>query len=477
MDEQLPAVTPDLVRTLQGEIVRLRAENGTLRERVQQLEGQRHADAARLAQLEAEVARATARVSELEQGAQRRLFGKARPQRAAPAPPRRARAPEHNHARRREEPTGVETHQYEHCPDCGYRLRDGSVWWERQVVDLPPPAPAVVTAHRFVRRWCPVCRKWQAPPLPSDLALGQGRLGLGVASLVATLRTTLRLPIAQIQLYLQTVHGLHLSCGALVDLLRRVAQVAEPAVTDLLEQARASPILHGDETGWREDGQHGYLWFLTTPGLAPVCYVAYDQSRAGAVVTGLLGDFHGHLVSDFYGAYNVYAGKHQRCWVHLLRLLHTLKERQPQDWTVQAWARAVRRLYDRATAFVRQPQPPTPAQRQFYYDRLVAISHRLGLRYAQATGHPCRGTAKTLLRHEAELFQFVLIPGLAADNNLAERRLRPLTVARKISGGTRSPEGSTTRARLTSLFATWQARGLNPFTACLALLVSLLSKA
>ena len=37
------------------------------------------------------------------------------------------------------------------------------------------------------------------------------------------------------------------------------------------------------------------------------------------------------LVSDFYGAYNVYQGPHQRCWVHLLRAMHQLKERYPQE--------------------------------------------------------------------------------------------------------------------------------------------------
>jgi len=67
----------------------------------------------------------------------------------------------------------------------------------------------------------------------------------------------------------------------------------------------------------------------------------------------------------------------------------------------------------------------------------------------------------------------VLVPGLAADNNLAERRIRPLVVARKISGGTRSPEGSAVRMGLASLLATFQARGLNPFTALVALLASL----
>ena len=75
-----------------------------------------------------------------------------------------------------------------------------------------------------------------------------------------------------------------------------------------------------------------------------------------------------------------------------------------------------------------------------------------------------------MLRHEDELFQFVLVEGLASNNNLAERSIRPLVVVRKISGGSRSESGSKTRMALASLFGTWQARGLNPFAECLALL-------
>jgi hypothetical protein len=456
----------------------LRAENAALRERVKQLAAQVSARDERLQVLEEHLGAVTTRVRELEQGGQRRRkFGKAAPA-EGPAKPRKVRSAEQNRGRPLDPPTAFATRQYERCPDCGYPLRGGSVWWERQVVDLPPPPPVVVTQHTFIRRWCPVCRCWCVPPLPADLALGQGRLGLRVASLVATLRTMVRLPIGQIQVYLETVHGLHLSRGGIVDLLRRVAMVAEPAVSALQTEAQASPILHMDETGWREDGQHGYVWLMTTPGPEPVCYFERDRSRSHAVFDRLRGPaFAGHLVTDFYAAYNSYAGKHQRCWVHLLRDLHDLKEQYPSDAAACAWARAVRRLYDRGIAFVRATDPPTARRRQAYYDRLVAVSHRLGLRYAQTKGHPCKALAKRLLRHEAELFQFVLVPGLSADNNLAERRIRPLTVARKISGGTRSPEGSEARLRLASLFATWQARGLNPFTACLALLVSLLSTA
>ena len=48
--------------------------------------------------------------------------------------------------------------------------------------------------------------------------------------------------------------------------------------------------------------------------------------------------------------------------------------------------------------------------------------------------------------------------GVPPDNNLAERAIRPLVITRKISGGTRSTQGSPTHMRLYSLAATWMAR-------------------
>ncbi len=63
-------------------------------------------------------------------------------------------------------------------------------------------------------------------------------------------------------------------------------------------------------------------------------------------------------------------------------------------------------------------------------------------------------------------------PAVPADNNLAERSLRPLVIARKVSGGTRSPEGSRVRMALASLFGTWLAQGRNPLAACHQTLLS-----
>ena len=68
-----------------------------------------------------------------------------------------------------------------------------------------------------------------------------------------------------------------------------------------------------------------------------------------------------------------------------------------------------------------------------------------------------------------ELF-IVAEPRASADNNAAERSLRPTVVSRKISGGTRSPEGSNTKSVLASLFGTWRLR--NPYQALNSILNS-----
>jgi hypothetical protein len=297
--------------------------------------------------------------------------------------------------------------------------------------------------------------------------LGQGRIGVRVASLVSYLRTTLRLPIRAIQSYLATLHGLQLSIGELVELTHAVRRQLQPQAEQLKAQVQNSNVAHGDETGWRENGQNGWAWTFVTGGPAAVRYFEYDRSRSHRVAQRILGpNFRGWLVSDFYAAYNLIPGRHQRCWVHLLRDLHTLKEAQAADPAVLQWATAVRQLYVDACAWLAEHPAAQPAERLTQYTHLYTQACTLGAHYALAQEHPCHALAKRLLRHQDELFPFVLIPGLPADNNLAERSIRPLVIMRKISGGSRSAEGTKTRLTLASLLHTWAARRLNPFVEC-----------
>ena len=47
------------------------------------------------------------------------------------------------------------------------------------------------------------------------------------------------------------------------------ARQAETAVREVLEQVRASPVVQGDETGWRQDGSNGYVWTFSTANDTP----------------------------------------------------------------------------------------------------------------------------------------------------------------------------------------------------------------
>jgi transposase len=245
----------------------------------------------------------------------------------------------------------------------------------------------------------------------------------------------------------------------------------EPTLAGLKAAIRASPAVQADETGWREDGINGYIWSASTP---TVRYYEYHHSRGHEVVEALLGpDFQGVLGSDFYAAYNIHPGLHQRCWVHFLRDGHDLKEQYADDAAVQEWFTQVKALYDRARAYV-GPDPDLPPARQeaVRTQQQHALERELWhlcAPYAH-TASPLQTLCKRVERFLPELFVFVARPEVPSDNNLAERSVRPLVIARKISGGSRSPNGSQTRMALFSCFGTWAAQGLNPFLHCLALL-------
>jgi transposase len=376
--------------SLEEEVVALRAEVAALRDAL---------------------AQAQVRIAELE----RRktpppAFVRANIPTNRPPTPRRKRAPEQNAGRPREDPTQIVYHAEARCPDCGYLLRGRSVARTRQVIDLPEPAPVEITEHRMLKRHCPVCDRWWTPRVDFGAqVLRQGRVGVRLVSLIAYLRQSARLPLATIQHLLATLHGVRLSVGALVDLLQRLGQATQPEQDALLAQARASPVLHMDETGWRENGQNGYVGGLVTPGAQPVCYYAYDRSRAGAAAATLLADFSGHLVTDYYGAYNHLGCQHQRCWVHLLRDLHALKQAHGADATVVQWAQAVRALYDDAQAAFDGPRMLSAELRTLLARQLEAQAYRLAVIYAGQKKHPCQALAKRLLRHAGELFAFVRV--------------------------------------------------------------------
>jgi hypothetical protein len=382
---------------------------------------------------------------------------------ATPAPPVRKRRAQ-GHGRRRMRPTARQVHAYAQCPHCHTGLRGGTVKRTREVIEVVP-TPVLVTEHVYVERRCAQCGgRWLPEPELAGVVVGQGRLGVGLLSLIAVLREELRLPIGAIQWYLGSVHGLRLSVGGIVGALRTVAQRAAPRVADMHAAIRASPVLHVDETGWREAGHNGYVWTFSTAAAR----VFLRGSRERRVLEGELGpDYPGVLVSDFYAAYTTYEGRHQYCWAHLLRDIAEVVAQHRGEASVVGWADGVQALYQQATA---TPPAANAAARRRARQAAETALGALCAPYVGTATAPQRALCERISKHLSALFVFVEEPDVPATNNAAERSLRHLVTSRKISGGTRSATGTATKMTLASLFSTWRLHGLDPLAQCRALL-------
>ena len=382
---------------------------------------------------------------------------------AQPKGPRRPRR--HGFSRQRMPPTRRVEHALDSCPECGSGLAGGWAQRTREVIDIPA-VPAQATEHVFIARICPLCEQRRTPRADlAGVALGKQRLGINLVSLIAALREEARLPYRTIQWYLQTVHQLSLSVGTLAGVIHRVARQAQGELGSIRERIRGSPVVHADETGWRENGVNGYVWTFSTPTER----YFLRRGRNKEVVDEALGeDFAGALVSDFYAAYHHYDGPKQRCWAHLLREIRDLRALYSRDKQLAQWADAVHRIYRQARAFSHPSGKQRRTAQLALEKRLLALCRPCLDDPLAVQGKLCRRIDK----HLKELFVFVAQPEVPPDNNAAERSLRPLVISRKISGGTRSNQGTDAKMTLSSIFGTWRAQGLNPLTACRQLLTS-----
>jgi len=379
--------------------------------------------------------------------------------------PRKKRA--HNHARRCEaEPDVTLEHAEETCPSCGQPLSGGWEGGSRETLVFPAHLVEVVR-HVSITRRCGVCGAVvTGHPDPVEHKLvGQHKVDARGMSLIAYLHIVCRLPLRVLQQLLKLQLAVCLSLGGLRYILEDIAQRGSADYDQLREEIRRSAAVHQDETGWRENGHNGYVWAAVTDA---VRYFERHGTRSGTVPKEMLGEeFSGVVVCDGYAGYDGLDCQLQRCWTHLLRKGHELKIRSPNAEAAHVWVDEIKAIYQDAKKLMASADAArwTEATREGY--RLAYQARLLAhVTTAQTTALPDQARlAKFLTRHINELFVFVHYPEVASENNPAERAIRPLVIARKVCGGTRSKNGSDTKMVLMSLLYTAQARGLDPIDA------------
>src|SRR5271155_5881435 len=149
-------------------------------------------------------------------------------------------------------------HRLEACPCCGGELQRCRRTRTRIIEDIPQEITPVVTEHTIHRDYCPSCKKHVEPVVPD--AMPNATLGHHVVALSSWFHYGLGVTISQtMDILAQHVHT-RVTAGGLVDGWQRLAEALEPWYAQIAEQAKASAVLHADETGWRVDGQTHWLW-------------------------------------------------------------------------------------------------------------------------------------------------------------------------------------------------------------------------
>lgn len=329
------------------------------------------------------------------------------------------------------------------CPDCGRRLHPKGIK-RRTVIDCQPPRPQQIL-YELESNYCPHCRRrvsaQPAGVLPKNLFSNR------LLAYVAVQHYLYGIPLGTVQ------RQLGLAYGSLCQALRQLARRLEPITTGLVREFRQAAVRHADETGWRTDGHNGYAWVFCT---ARLVLFRFRRSRAARVAQEVFGRHRvpGTTVVDRYGGYNRLRSALQYCYAHLLRDVRDLLKQFPDQAEVRYFVEEFAPLLSAAMRLRTQP-----VSDRIFYRRARALRQEIIAAAHRPAQHPAVQNIQNLFREKADrLYHWAEDRAVPAENNRAERQLRPLVIARKVSFGSQSASGAHTREVLMSVLHTLQKR-------------------
>jgi transposase len=333
------------------------------------------------------------------------------------------------------------------CPHCGGPL-EHKEYRDRSVIDSQP-LRAQPILYELERARCPRCGKTVQARAPE--VLPKSLYGNQLVTQVVFLHYRQGIPMGRL------CDQLGIGLGAVFDILHRMAALFRGVIPKLIGEYRQAPVRHADETGWRTDGRSGYAWLFAS---ATVSLFLFRATRSAQVPKEVLGTsaLGGVLVVDRYNAYNQSPCPLQYCYAHLLRDVEDLAKEFPGEAEVGAFTSTLIPLLAEAMHLGGRPlsdtdycQQARQCQQQIV-DLVEQPAQHLGVRQVQG-----------IFRDNAHrLYHWAKNRAVPADNNRAERELRPTVIARKVSFGSQSDAGAKTREVLTSVVHTLVKRFADP---------------
>lgn len=329
--------------------------------------------------------------------------------------------------------------------ECGLKRLSSN---ERSVYELERERVKKIY-YEIERKVCPKCRRTVS-----------GRVGNALAR--AALSNELVAEVAEQHYVLgrtlgQLAERFSINYSTLAESLKRIGKLLEPALERLKGDYRQSPVRHADETGWRTDGGNGYSWYF---GSENVSLHLFRATRSASVVREVLGtaQLGGVLVVDRYGGYNRVPTAIQYCYAHLLREMKDLEQEFEHNTEIKNYTSQMKlHLSD---AMQLRKRGVGEAEYQIAATTIKAKILELSDRQAK---HPAvRKWQDFFVEKAGRLYQWTSSAQIPAENNYAEREIRKIVIARKMSYGSQSTQGAKTRETWTSILQTLKKREANP---------------
>jgi transposase len=368
------------------------------------------------------------------------------------------------YGRRKPKQIDQEKHIYlTHCPNCQNKIDRTETTYERIIEDIQPPQK-LVTLYYVERQWCSNCQK-EVHATPSE-TLDGFRLGLNLITLILFLKYRLRTPLAKITEALKEQYKIKLTTGGIQNILHRLQGRFKEKYQRIIKTIRKSDVKYADETGWRVEGLNNWCWLFATDKST---YYTIEETRGKGVpdrVLGCLSPPQTVLVRDDYPAYEHLPIEQQSCWVHLLRKSREATKLKSASLELLKLHTELKNMFEELKSITKSQFVKTEREKiyKIYLNKLQTIQKRKYLHQdSQAIQMRIKNQDKNLLTA-------IKHPDVPLTNNHAERQLRPMVVTRKISGGSRSPEGAATHAVNMSIIQTVLLEGKSFFHGVKALL-------
>lgn len=370
-----------------------------------------------------------------------------------------------------DKPDHIIVYPVNQCQLCGHRLVDeASIDVEkRQVFDIPPIQMGV-TEHKAQIKECSHCGHLNKAAFPEQVK-APVQYGPRLKAIAVYLRQYQLLPYNRTRELFRDLFSTDLSEGTLTNITDTCSELLEHPIEQIQKQLEQSPVINFDETGSSVNGKRQWLHSASTPNLT---YYEIHPKRGSHAMDhiGILPNFKGRAIHDFWKPYFKYDCDHGLCNAHHLRELIFLNEQHDQLWAKDMidCLLHIKKAVDEAkisthTLFKEQIRKFEERYQKILdkgYDEnpLPKIKSNKKKR-----GRPKKSKARNLLErldeHRKEVLAFMYDFKVPFDNNLVERDLRMAKVQQKISGTFRSQNGSKAFCRIRSYISTVRKNAVN----------------